>query len=291
VTEADFLNIFARANLELALLVLAVLIIRKPFAHLFGSSATYALWLLPVLGFCLPRLIVTVKPKSVPAEIMAPFTDYADFEVFSPSEHSAASESAVVPNAAVDAASGLPWLLMIYVGIGLLWLLLQLILYRKAYRREFLGSASANPALRQILLGVCQRVGLGAAPDLRISTRHSHALCLGLLTPMVILPKSISEDFSETEINHILTHELMHFRRMDIWTGFGILVFRAVNWINPMVHIGAYYARMDMEAACDASVLKIDSPDHDNPDRDYRGGYLQTLLKSVKLNSLRKDLT
>ena len=39
-----------------ALLVLAVLLIRKPFARHFGPGLTYALWLVPALRLVLPPL-------------------------------------------------------------------------------------------------------------------------------------------------------------------------------------------------------------------------------------------
>ena len=33
-------------------------------------------------------------------------------------------------------------------------------------------------------------------------------------------------------------------------------LIRAINWFNPLVHLGAFYARVDQELACDAAVAE-----------------------------------
>ena len=58
-----------------AALVLAVLMIRKPFARHFGPGLTYALWLVPALRLVLPPLpfadpVTVATTPAVPADVM-----------------------------------------------------------------------------------------------------------------------------------------------------------------------------------------------------------------------------
>ena len=47
MTAIDLLRWLGETSLALSILILLVLIIRKPFAKLFGARAAYALWLAP----------------------------------------------------------------------------------------------------------------------------------------------------------------------------------------------------------------------------------------------------
>src|SRR5690606_25854243 len=56
VMIAMFIEAWGVTMLTTALLVAAVLLVRKPFARQFGPRLTYALWAIPALRFVLPPL-------------------------------------------------------------------------------------------------------------------------------------------------------------------------------------------------------------------------------------------
>src|SRR3546814_2921966 len=56
MSAAMLIEAWGDTMLTTALLVLAVLLIRKPFARHFGARLTYSLWLIPALRLILPPL-------------------------------------------------------------------------------------------------------------------------------------------------------------------------------------------------------------------------------------------
>ncbi len=78
--------------------------------------------------------------------------------------------------------------------------------------------------------------------------------CLaGLLRPAVYLNRAAVEN---GRLDHILTHELTHYRHGDQWWAWLRCVCLAAQWFNPLVWAAAYLSRQDCELACDASAIK-----------------------------------
>lgn len=95
-------------------------------------------------------------------------------------------------------------------------------------------------------------------------------LVCGLLNPCIYLPTRMN--FGNTALlRHILAHETMHIKRKDNWLKALMLAALCLHWYNPLVWIMAKCLSSDLEAACDAAVLK-------NQDTDYRKGYASSLL-------------
>ena len=103
-------------------------------------------------------------------------------------------------------------------------------------------------------------------------------LVSGFIRPVIILPKNFEANFSARQQFFALTHELAHIKRGDLWAALGVLVFRALNWLNPLVHFSATKFRIDQEAACDAYVLSVIGGG-----AQTRHNYAQTLIRSASL--------
>jgi len=77
--------------------------------------------------------------------------------------------------------------------------------------------------------------------------------CLyGLFLPKIYL----TPDFEGQRLDHVLTHELTHWRQADhIWSVLRCLCL-VLHWYNPLVWIAASLSKQDAELACDEAVLK-----------------------------------
>lgn len=95
-------------------------------------------------------------------------------------------------------------------------------------------------------------------------------LVCGLLHPSIYLPTRLNFDNAQL-LRHILAHETMHIKRKDNWIKVLMLTALCVHWYNPLVWWMAKCLSSDLEAACDAAVLK-------NQDTDYRKDYASSLL-------------
>lgn len=95
--------------------------------------------------------------------------------------------------------------------------------------------------------------------------------CLfGLFRPAVyLLPGETAE---ETVKQHILCHELTHYRHLDhIWSALRCLCL-VLHWYNPLVWVAAILSRRDAELACDeATIRKLGE--------DQRHSYGKTLIE------------
>ena len=97
----------------------------------------------------------------------------------------------------------------------------------------------------------------------------------GVLNPVIILPQRFETEFETEQRSFALTHELAHLKRKDHWVALTALVFRTVNWPNPLVHFAAHRLRADQEAACDAYVVRLTGGDAVH-------SYAETLVKAAK---------
>ena len=80
-------------------------------------------------------------------------------------------------------------------------------------------------------------------------------LVCGIWNPRIYLPAGM--DFRQSQLlRHILTHETMHIRRKDNWIKAVMLLALCLHWYNPLVWIMSKYLSSDLEAACDAAILR-----------------------------------
>jgi Antirepressor regulating drug resistance, predicted signal transduction N-terminal membrane component len=78
-------------------------------------------------------------------------------------------------------------------------------------------------------------------------------MVIGLLRPVVLLPRiNIPPD----ELPLILRHELVHYKRKDLWYKVLMMVTSAIHWFNPIVHLMVRSALNLCEISCDEEVLK-----------------------------------
>jgi len=82
-------------------------------------------------------------------------------------------------------------------------------------------------------------------------TTHTPML-IGLLKPIIVLPKMPLED---EQLEVILKHELVHYKRKDLLLKMVGLVAHAVHWFNPAVYILNRQLNIYCELSCDEKVV------------------------------------
>ena len=89
----------------------------------------------------------------------------------------------------------------------------------------------------------------------RAANREAGPAAVGLFPPRVVVPSDFERRFDPAERDLVLAHEGAHIAAGDTWIGGLVALIQAINWFNPLVHLGAHYLRRDQEMACDATVL------------------------------------
>lgn len=126
------------------------------------------------------------------------------------------------------------------------------------------------------LVGMGVAVGLAVLGQLRFLARaragQAGPAVVGVICPRYVTPGDFAETFTEAERALIRAHERAHIDRNDPKVNAAITAAQILCWFNPLVHIAGYYARLDQEFACDATVMSGRSR--------QRRLYAQTMLKT-----------
>ncbi len=286
---ADYILEWAvQTGLVVSLLILAILIIRKPFSRVFGAGPTYALWSLPVIRLCLP---VIALPQNwvpnwlyssddvVPQTVATPETGAS--EISAGSNRIISTDVSTLGSTLQTNSLDLNWTaigLGLWLGVAFFWIVLQLLRQRNFVNMLRQNSEVVDSKLGDEITQASKIVGLKRLPNIRISHENSGPFVTGLTRPMVILPAQFVEDYSAEQRQYALVHEFAHIKRGDLWVALGALIFKALNWFNPLIHYGVNKMRIDQEAACDDFVMRRTGAS----ERD-RFAYAKTLLHAAKI--------
>ena len=276
MTGETLMNWMLHTGLDVSLLILLVLICRRPFIRFFGARAAYSLWALPLIRLILPDMTLNIIPSAwlEPTPSLAGnIPEFSGLESFVPAPETSASLSSVNWHIPV---------IFVWLGIASVWLGINL---WQQYKYTLLlkqNSETVTPNMREKVNVAVKSLSLTQKFQVRMSQGNIGPLVTGIVRPLVILPSDFEQTFNQDQQIFALTHELAHIKRRDLWAAFAGVVFRALNWPNPLVHYVAAKFRTDQEAACDAFVL-----DTIGGGANTKQTYVATLIHSAKLHQTR----
>ena len=121
-----------------------------------------------------------------------------------------------------------------------------------------------------VLRKSCQPVDTSALDrrlreTLELQSRRPATLCvsdwvqvptaIGLVNPLVAVPRWAIEELSPDELNQVLLHELAHLGRWDDWTNLAQKVVKALFFFHPAVWWIEKRVSLEREMACDDAVV------------------------------------
>lgn len=258
VGRLGHLSLTASAVL-LPLLLLSTLIQRRYTAKTcYVLWLALAVWLLLPVDWSLQEPAVTITVPEVPQVWTAP------------------AEPVVVP-AVNGTEEGVPEQVQttlpapgqILTGTWLAGALGLLLWYGTGYllARRRLRAGSWEEPEDQVLMASLWK-GEHGAPEVLRTEDTAAPLSLGLFRPLVFLPAGLGEE----ETAMVLSHELAHVRRRDLWYKFLLLLVNAAHWFNPLVWWMCRQAGRNLEYCCDDAVVA-------GRDAAFRYDYGQVLLR------------
>jgi len=158
------------------------------------------------------------------------------------------------------------------VSLGLLfWLTLR-------WRQVACDVRRATPApawLGELFEEVKYLTGVRGTVRLGLTDRAMSPAVCGLFRPVILLPLSLVEKLSPTQLRAVLLHELTHLRRGDVWMNCAQALVQIVYWWHPLLWFAnSRIRRVREEAVDDAVMLAL---------RDEAETYAPTLLEVAKL--------
>jgi len=107
-------------------------------------------------------------------------------------------------------------------------------------------------------------------------TAHTPML-IGVFKPMIVLPHT---HFADDELNMILAHEMVHYKRKDLLVKLMMLIANALHWFNPAVYVLSRQLNAICELSCDEKVVS----EMDTPNRVLYGETILQVLKRSTTN-------
>ena len=141
----------------------------------------------------------------------------------------------------------------------------------------------SSPQNQLIFERCCAALHLNKCTVLRQSRSITSPISFGVKTAFVVLPTDKVDSLSESQLEHIILHELTHIRHGDLISNYLICFIQALFWFNPFVWIAFRQMRRDREAYCDWDVLNGLDTEAD------RINYGQTVLHFAAMCHTRFD--
>jgi len=258
---------------------LLTLVLRKNHAR-----ARYGLWLAASVKFLIPfSLLIALgthlaRPRAIPQT--GPGFFFAMEEVGQPFTHPAAWSQTVEKSRRPAQDTGLRYgfihaLPAILVAMWLCGFVMVLFVWYARWRRIVAALRQAAPLREGREVEALRRLerlaGIRRPIELLLSPSTLEPGIFGIVKPVLVWPKGISEHLPDAHLEAILAHEVWHVRRRDNLAAAVHMVVEALFWFHPLVWwLGAQLVE-ERERACDEEVLRLG-----NQPQVYAEGILKT---------------
>ncbi len=282
-----FVEWLAIASLKSIPLIVLILLLRKPMQKLLTASTRHLLWYSVLLSLTLPvgwHLHITFPNLDAQIPISsainnnvseAPTLDITGATIedkqffafdsgestsstFKP-ETSIENSGVIVEEKSTKNAIDVYSLKKIFVTIWLAGITLITLLMVAGSLRYYQIKRTANrvsDATEKLFQSRIKQLNIVKRVSLLQSSKIDSPIVLGWFKPCVLIPNDLEEQLCASELNYILLHELGHIKRHDILFNWAVSIVQILHWFNPIVWLAGKVMRRDMEAACDALVLK-----------------------------------
>lgn len=139
-------------------------------------------------------------------------------------------------------------------AIVALWKWLQLAGQWRQTRDLVRRAADAGSSTRRLGHEISRRMGLRNCPDIRQSGAIRSPQVSGCLRAVILLPTD--HRWSDAELQLVLSHELAHIRRNDLWLGWVMVLAEHLLWFHPLIRRAAREYALNRELACDQLALR-----------------------------------
>ena len=150
---------------------------------------------------------------------------------------------------------------------GIIWILgvFLTIVYRVCTYKNFVKGINAGCVAvtdRRLLCKSAEiqtRLGIIREVPLYENASINTPMLIGFRKPQIILPSNlvVEMDGGENDIRLILHHELIHYKRRDIWYKWLFQAVLCVHWFNPLLYLFNRIFNVDCELACDEAVMAL----------------------------------
>ncbi len=267
-----FLTRFLIGNISNVILAAIVVLLKKLLKDKITPKFHYYIWsalLLSLIVVLIPnRFMFSAKLNTITQEVTSPTINN-----LSPSDMPSDWRydfTEIIDSFSSD--SSMPILIIIWV-VGALAVMGFYYIGHRKLRTIIRFSEAPSDDMIKIFDDCRKQISVKKNIHLILSRLVTAPLTFGCKTIYVALPEDIIEKSSQTDIEHILLHELTHIKHKDTWVNFFFCAEQVVYWFNPIVWWVFSQMRRDREVYCDWAVLNT------YPTEEERLCYGETLIQ------------
>ncbi|MFO0999577.1 MAG: M56 family metallopeptidase [Planctomycetaceae bacterium] len=148
------------------------------------------------------------------------------------------------------------WIAILYaVGVGCFLLRLAMALWG-GHRLRAISTPVSDSALCELIRTQARRIGLKLVPVVAYCERIAVPTVIGVVRPMILLPATLTAGLTINELSAILSHELAHIRRYDLWMNLLQRVIECLLFFHPVIWILSRRLSAERELCCDDLVIR-----------------------------------
>ena len=290
-----FLYSLVSITLIVTPIIIIILLATPLLDRKYAGGGRYVLWILVMMALALPFVSFIPSPVfqiNVPVTINQPLpsADRPEFAAYTQpiplhtsnivggtAERNTFAEASV-PIHAESSVISLPYVILL---IWLTGVVLSLAFQAKRYLSfvRFVRRWSVPESDPCIIAGFnaeASRMGIRKQLPLKRCKGINTPMLMGIINPTVILPDS---DYDKSDLSLIFRHELIHYKRRDLWYKLALIVTKSIYWFNPAVCFMAKQANKDIETTCDMLTVR-------NMDMGTKKRYSELILSMASGSSI-----
>jgi beta-lactamase regulating signal transducer with metallopeptidase domain len=304
----DYLNLFNwvwSTSAKASILIVLLLIIKFAFKNKIGARLHYLLWSVVIISLILPwtpqsslSLYNLINPGTQQTSVIVGDEENSlisnnmvngissEVVANSPEPITSSQSQSLLPNLKelVAVSSFIHKLLFFIWIVGIV----SFITITIGVNRRFALRIQGQPVVDMKLLTAFEKAkeNLNVKKEIPlIQTEHVTSPSLyGLFHPQLLIPVGILEGFNSEQLTHVFLHELLHFKRKDLWVNWITQGLLFLHWFNPLVWYAFLRLREDQEMACDSVALE-------HLGTNNAKNYAYTLITLLEKNSNSSRIT
>ncbi|WP_145450951.1 M56 family metallopeptidase [Gimesia panareensis] len=146
------------------------------------------------------------------------------------------------------------WMSLYLVGCAVT-LIMLVRRYRSVRRIVQASEIQQSGVLFSEVVRVAGLLGLKQTPVLRLSEETDGPFAIGAFRPVIVLPRSLTEELAPDQLTIVIAHELAHIRRRDLLIGWFETLVSIAWWFHPALWWLRRSLRQTREDCCDDLLL------------------------------------
>lgn len=276
----EFVRILISLSISGTLLLLLTYLFKLFYKNSFSKCWQYYIWLIVALRFILPFATNTTIVGSLFERIdtvTVSETNTAPAIEIAKSDYACTTESASIHSACVtpliSSIDKYTYIFYIWFCVVLVLLIRKVTIYQSFLQYVKAGNTDVSNINILNLLSDCEeKLNIKYTVELYQNPLISSPIMIGFIHPSIIIP---TRQTDKTKLFYIFTHELVHYKRRDMFYKWFIQIIVCIHWFNPFVYVLGKEVNKACELSCDEAVIYT-------LDNKAQRAYGDTLISSLK---------